>query len=484
MPTLDIDEFTGLDLRRLPSRSSPKTSRVATNLSFTLGKGIETRPGSRTVAVADANSKGLLATKSGLFAVAPAGQSISSNNAALRYLYIGGDSGGAFTQPLGYLQEVTDYELYEAPGGQASYPYVVIKNSSGGIEHHYVDVTPPDSTTPVQTYVSLPFTPSEGLLKLGSRLIAPDNLGGALWFNSILYGARNWTLPEDAGNIPVAKAAPQSRDIIGLSYFRQFAAVMFEDSCQLWAFDENPDNITRVENFGGIGTRYRRGLANVLGDLFYLSIGGFRRLASAAVTGEREEINLGAPIRVLFDELIATGETPVGKFIASRSQYWCAFGGRVAVITFNPASDSKERVQAWAEWEYPFEITDIVESEGKVYVRTTDDEIKELSEEYGDDDGAPISFSCKTQFLASRAKAFAINWQELSVGMSGTAEIRVYYDERDPDAYFSLGRWSGATSAFQSLILDVVSNSVALGFTGTGRWQLDAITLGYQPVRA
>lgn len=477
MKPLILKDFAGLDLRRLPSRSDQRTLRKAVNLSLTLGKGWETRPGSRTIAPLDPRSKGLMATKSGRYAVAPAGQSIASTNPNVAYLYLGGGA-GTETPAEDYYAEVLNTELYEAPGGGASFPYVVVRNRDGNVEHHYTEIQPSSSTDPVTTIVELPFTPSGGLLKLGSRLIAPSNEDGNVYFNAIQGGARDWTTPEDSGFIPVAKAAPQSRDVVGLTYFRQYAAIFFGDSVQLWAFDENPDNITRVENLGGIGTDHSRALANVLGDTFYLSRGGFRRLASAAVVGEREEKNLGAPVRALVDELLSAGAAPVGAWIASRSQYLCAFGNKVLALTFSRGDDE---VSGWGYWEFPFSITDIIEYRGVVNVRTTDNRLVELSEDYEDDDGEPFTFEGRTQFLAKDALPYPYTFSEVAFGMEGSAEVFVYPDDRDPEWSFSLGVWEGLTSPFQRITLGTVSSSVAIGFKGTGRWQLDGLTLLFSP---
>lgn len=478
---ITIDRFTGLDQRRLLSHSDQKSWRTMTNLSLTLGKGVETRPGSRTVATTSSNTVGLLATKAGRYAIAPAGRDIVSDTPELRLLYLGGGPGSA-APAIGYYTELLDSELYEAPGGGASYPYVAVRTSTGDVEHHYGDVTPLTPSDPVSTYVSLPFTPSEGLLKLDSRLVAPSNNTGNLYFNSIQGGARDWTTSGDSGFIPVSKAAPGSRDVIGLSYFRQYAAVFFADSAQLWAFDENPDNITRVENFGGLGTEYRRALVNVLGDTFYLGRGGVRRLASAAVTGEREEVNIGAKVEDLTAALTASGETPIAEWIASRSQYVIAFGNKVLAITYSPSDRKENRVEGWGYWEFPFEITDVIDYQGKINFRTSDHRIVELSEEYEDDDGAPIAFAGKTQFLAKRAVPYAYEFAELALGMQGAAEVFAYPDERDPEWGFSLGVWEGFTSPYQPLYLGVQAASVAIGFEGSGRWQLDAITLSLAPM--
>lgn len=478
MQPLVISEFTGLDLRKSPTRSDKKTLQRLTNLTISLGRSIESRPGTVTRGFLSSSSVGLFPYNGALYSVAPAARGLTSGNPLSRYLYIGGRAAGSYVMPADHLVELTGWELYEAVGGGASYPYVSVKNKDGDIEHHYGDLAAADANAVADTYVTLPATPSAGLLGFDSRLYFPSNETGNLYGNAISGGARDWTTPGDSLFIPIAKAAPGGRDVVAMTYFRQYAAIFFDDSCQLWAFDENPDNLTRVENFAGIGTPYARTAVNVLGDTFYMSRGGFRRLSSAAVTGERKEDNIGVAVESLRKTLIAENPDPVSKWVTSRSQHLTAFGNKVLALTYNLS----DKLRAWGYWEFPFTITEIAELNGKVYFRTGDHRIVELTEDVDTDDGEPILFDGKTQAIGKTVKGFNLTFSEVLVGMEGSARITAYPDPRDPEWGIDLGVWDGVTTADQPMEVGAVSDSLALGFTGQGRWKLDALSLQLEAV--
>ena len=467
---LTIKEFAGLDLRRVNSSSDPKSQRVLKNAYVTNGKGIRNRPGTVAIAQAHPSSKGLFAANGLLYSVAPAGYPAIAQTASpdLRYLFIG-DGGG---YDIDHITALSGSEIIgTTPIGQGI-PYVSILNKKGIYEHHYGDIEPASLTDIPNTLVGLPFAPSAGLLKLASRLWAPSDTSGVVHFSSILQGPRDWEEPADAGFIPVSKNTPGDRVIQGLGYIRDRMIVAFEDSLQMWAVDESPDNITLVEILNGPGTKYERALENVLGDSFYFSNGGFRSLITSTIEGQREESDIGVKIQEITN-LLPTDPEPVSVWSQTRGQYICSFGNTLLVFTYIPS----EKTFGWSEWDMPYSVTDLVESKGVLYCRDTNGVVRKFDDDLTSDDAAEFTWRFQTQFIGQDEKARLWNFTDVGFSMIGEASVYLYPDFRNPDARIFMGKINDSSTPFERMYLSTVAPSVALALEGTGHLQLDSLAI-------
>ncbi len=467
--SISVKQFTGLDLRRVEANSDIKSQKVLRNAYVTAGKGLRSRPGSKIIAKAHSSSRGLFAINGLLTAVAPSGYPAValSQSPALQYMFIGNGTG----IDLDHIVSLSGAETYGQNVVGKGFPYVSILNKEGFYEHHYGDVEPSGPTEVVRTLVDLPFKPSAGLLKLASRLQAPSNQDGTMRFNSIVGGARDWTSPGDAGFLPVARNAPGDRTLQGVSYIRDRMVVAFEDSMQIWALDENPDNMTLVEVLNGPGTKFERALENVLGDNFYFSNGGFRSLITSTIEGQREESDIGVRIQDLTEDL-PTDPEPVAIWSQSRGQYLCAFGSTLLAFTYIPS----EKIFGWSRWDMPYSITDMVEVAGVVFTRDSEHNIREFDDDLNTDDNVPFNWSIQTQFIGHDEKARLWNFVDASFAMSGKAKVYVYPDFRTPDERTFLGEFTDSSTPFERTYISATAPSIALAFEGNTQFQLDAIS--------
>lgn len=467
---LSIKEFVGLDLRRVSSNSDPKSLRVLRNAYISAGRGIRSRPGTVPVAKAHESTKGLFAANGILHTVAPSGYPAiaETQSPLLRYMFIGDGQG----YDVDHISALSGAEVIGTTNVGQGIPYVSILNKNGIYEHHYADVEPAFSGELISTLVDIPFKASAGLIKLSSRLWAPSDLEGTVHYSSILNGPRDWIEPSDAGFIPVAKNAPGDRTIQGLGYIRDRMVVAFEDSMQMWATDESPDNITLVEILNGPGTKYERALTNVLGDAFYFSNGGFRSLITSTIEGQREESDIGVRIQDL-TKLLTTDPEPVSVWSQTRGQYICSFGSTLLVFTYIPS----EKTFGWSVWDMPYSVTDLVESKGILYARDSDNVIHQFDDELTSDDAEDFNWAIQMQYLGQDEKARLWNFTDIGFSLEGVADIYLYPDFRTPDERIFLGKVTDSSNPFERLYLSTVAPSVSIGIEGTGPLQLDAVAL-------
>ncbi len=468
---ISVTEFMGIDLRKTGSTLPLGALIKGSNMQITSGKGVRSRPGTCAIAQLPEESIGLFTVNGQLTTVAPDNYPdvFSAQTPAVAVRIIGNGQGYARDG----LKRVHGVETYGQDSTGRGFPYLSIERTDGVIEHHYLDRAPSFPGDSVETVVFLPYEPSPGLTKLDSRLWAPSDLFGTVQFNSILNGARDWSETGDAGFIPAANQAPGDRRIRGLSHYRNLLAVAFEDSLVLYAVDENPDNITLVEVFDGPGTRFPGTITNVVGDLFYISQGGVRRLRNAAVEGEREESQDALNSIDSLVQALSTSVEPVSIWSPSRSQYLAAFGSTVLVFTHIPS----ESTFGWGVWNLPFEITDWAQDEGRLYARDTENKVHQFSEDFEDDSGVPFEWELKTGFVGRDEKARLWQFVDLGLSMQGTAEAFAYPDITDPEGRDSLGTFTDTTTPFDRIGLWYATDAVAIGLKGQGPFQLDGFSL-------
>ena len=469
---ISIEEFAGLDLRAVSTRADINSFRIAKNLELTSSKGVRTRPGSRIIAQASEFSRGLYAANGVLYSVAPSGYPTvyDTQSTLLKYVFIGDGNG----YDADYLDAVLGFETYNENSVGLGIPYVVTRNKVGIIEHHYYDDIPTNGLDITNTLVDLPFYPGPGLTKLSERLYNGSNADGNIHYCQI-GDPRDWVASvsiDGPGFIPFSRHSPNTQFLQGMTYFRNLLVALFADSMQIWSVDTNQGNISLVEILNGPGTLYERALANVLGDTFYFSRGGFRSLRSASIEGERFESDIGVKIENLSGDLPVDPE-PVAKWSQFRGSYLCSFGNQVLQFKYIPS----EEVFGWTLWELPFTITDIVESGSNLFCRDSDHNIREFSDDLDNDSGVPVDWELKTQFIARTGEAMLWNFVDLSMGMDGEARIYAYPLQEAPDERDDLGVWSGTSDPHERVYLSYTAPSLAIGWAGTGFWQLDAFSL-------
>lgn len=427
MRTFTIDRFLGLDTR--PGRYGEDYPALVTasNVALKSGGAISRRPALRTVASLSSESVGLYARGGRLRSVVPGGQSLQGTGPTeVTYDPIG--DGTAY--PLGVLSRLVDAESYGTHHVFGPHGYVAVKRTNGAIEHHWIKEPPVSAATAVSTKVDLPFIAGEALLKLAEKMWAPSPVDGTVPFSASSVGPSDWSLVGDAGALPAQSHVSGARDMVALTHYRGRLAVFFPDAVQLWNVDPDPELHALEQVLNGPGAILAGSVANVLGDVIYLSRGGFRTLSSATVTGEAAENDIGSKIRTLTD-LIGTTTPAARVWSQTRSQFLCAIGTTVYVLTLIPG----EKMAEWTTWTLPVAADYLVENEGALYLRGGNTLYRLDDTESQDTGGAAITGTIETRPLALGApgkfktvhylvirQTAAASWQLIVDGQAMTAK--------------------------------------------------------------
>lgn len=487
MSEIRIKEFKGLDLRRDPSMADPEAARVASNVYLTSGKNWRTRPGVRLRARLPEETKGLYAAAGVLRTVAPAGYSdifVRQVNGVF-FDFIGDGSRYGRDQ----VDEFINAERFGASVASGGQSYIVIRRkNTGQLEHHYIDERPTTPSDTVDTLVRAPFQSTGPVIKLSEKLWVPSQPNGSVQFSSTQFGPTDWTTPEDAGALPVLANAPGDRTVTAVGFLqrtegavnqRQSALVVFfEDGCQIWGVDPDPLNHYLTAILDGPGTENYRSVANVLGDPVFLSRQGFRSLRISSRAGSMEGVNIGSQIDDLTID-IDPNEVAASIWYDRLGLYLCAVGSTIYTWKYDPFN----KVSGWSTWEMPWGVTDMVDYQGSLWIRTVDDEVYELSPDFTDDDGAPIAFEYETQFNHAGSPGSFKNYRDVMLYQRGAAMVSYRPDPADVDIVQEVYVAEGVTRPHEKIPIQAMTDSVALRFSGEGAWQLDGYTLHYAPTQ-
>lgn len=496
--TQTIGAFVGLDLRRLPSSTTPDKLLVARNVDLKIGGGLSTRPQLRPYATVASNSIGLYAVGTSLRCAIPqpVNASIPQAPPNMRYDVLsngpgpdGGEDGSsgsiikianvAVWQGRPYLSVLretaiggTTYKhehhfgfLLDAipfMGGTAGNEITVTSDIPDSVQvgatvyyaltvldpnHYYITaVDRPTKTitlnsTPLlsgaapifvrpygATVVDLPFAPGGALVLAAEKIWANDISTNDTWFSSTINGPTDWVNPGDAGYLPTSRHVSGAQIIEGFGIYNSQLTVFYNRAMQVWQIGADPATHAIVGNVGGAGTEEPRSVANVMGDVFYFSQGGFRSVRATIVTGQLKEADIGAPIQSLTKGFDPSFEDMVSIWSETRSQYISITGTIAYVYTYSPVSE----LHGWTTWDLPWEVSDVVEVSGQLYFRRAGTaEIYTLDESFVQEPG--FTWSARPAY-ADNGTGNIKHWLSMQLNQSGDSYIYGYDNVRKENA--------------------------------------------------
>lgn len=297
--------------------------------------------------------------------------------------------------PNGVLDRLVAADTYGTDEIYGPNGYVCVSRNDGKPnEHHWLKRPPMLASIPVNTLILLGFVPGNSITKLETKFWVPAPNEGTIRFDSTL-GPDNWDEPDDAGFIPVLTHLSGSRDVLTTNHYRSRLAVFFRDAVQLWQVNADPERILLEQVLNGPGAFLAGAVANVQGDVVYLSDGGFRTLSTATVTGEADAGDIGKEIKSLTD-LIGTSTPAVTLWSEARSQFICCIGTTAYVLTWIAV----ERRVDWTTWTLPVAIEYLVELDRVLYARSGDVLYKFTDGGATDAGGVTITSTFQTNQLA------------------------------------------------------------------------------------
>ena len=402
----------GIDLRKGGAVSDANRLQALTNGYVTTGLAIAKRPGLTLVTTLEPGTKGLVAADGRLHTFYCGAQAISHANPMFRA-----------NRLINGNQAVTEVHYATVFNG---YLYVVVSHAGGGIRHHYLD----NGQATLVSDANCPQTAA--CIKMASKIFAVGNYGDVVRY-SATGNPRDWTSANDAGFLPTGMNAQGDREVNALGIYRKSLVALTPDSAQLWTVDPDPSNMGLEDTVANVGTSYPRTVANVNGDLYFLSDYGFRSITTLAYTNNLSDVDIGSPIDSLVREdlkSLAKMYTPRSFYFYGTGQYVTCIGTRLYVFSVSAAA----KVKAWSLYVVPEEVDAVAQLGQELYIRCGDN-VYRLDPEASTDSGQEFEMFVQIPHMDFQKPGLLKHLMGLDVVCEGECWISVGYDERDPNAY-------------------------------------------------
>jgi hypothetical protein len=466
---LPLQGFKGLDLRLTAEGTEPQYLRVANNVDLGTGGSIKARDQIRPFATVDSTSLGLYVVAGRLRCAVPlSGGTIPVAPPGILYDYFANSTTG---QQNGSL-ELAGAQNWNGNSYLCVKRYVDQASPQYGFEweHHYCIPKLAADLPGTVTKVDLPFTPGPQLYSFARKIWSHDANTNDVWYSSSINGPTDWTNSGDAGYLSVSQQTAGDKILRGFSRYGDKLMLFFSDSVQFWNVFTDPADNELSEAINGVGSINTRSIIDMGGSTVYFSNGGFRTVGAVAVTGEKNDSDIGANIYPETRNVNVSVNTPISVWSPTRSQMLTAIGSIMYVYTNSPQSG----VTGWTKYTLPFVVTDMVENNGVVYMRSGNT-IYQFDSTYTLE--ANFSWIARLAYQHGQTWGVPKSWFCLQAAMQGTTGLRFYVDPRDETKINVGPRVSGSRYGMNKIPLAMVAPSVAPEFYGNTAWTLDALVM-------
>lgn len=464
MGQITFDRFDlGIDLRKGASVSDANRLRQLKNAHVTTGLAVAKRPALTIVAELEAGTKGLFAAFGKLQTFYGAGSVVHAN--PLFQANLVPHSSG----PLA----VTDVHFADVFN---AFIYASVEYAGGLVEHHYLDGTPATHIADV----NCPDT--KACIKLASKIFAVGAGIGDVVRYCKTGAPRDWTTVNDAGFLPTGLNSRGDRSTNALGTYQKKLVALSKDGAQVWAVDPDPTLMKLDDAVENVGTSFPRTVANVAGDLHFLSDYGFRSITTLQLTSNLADVDVGSPIDSLVrPETKVPGVAPKSFYFYGTGQYICAIGNRIFVYSISRTA----KIAAWSEYFLAVPVDAFAELGQELYIRSGDSVYK-LDPESFADDGTQFEVLIELPYMDFKKPGAEKQITGVDVVIEGTAEFSVGFDVRDPDAFTSPVRVRGNTRPGGTIPVECVGTEFALRFRNYDNkpFRLDAVTVYFDVLKS
>ena len=464
MPAITFDKFDlGIDLRKGAAVSDANRLREMKNAYVTTGLATQKRPGLVKIADLEPGTKGLFAAFGKLHTFYGSGTITHANSMfqANKVVY----SGGA--RPVA---SVPYADVFNA------YIYAAIEYDNGTVQHHYLD----GSATTHVADANCPH--SKAVIKIASKMFAVGSGNADVVRYTKTGNPRDWTTANDAGFLPTGLNSRGDRSANALGIYKSKLVVLSRDGAQVWSVDPNPANMsldTIVEN---VGTSFPRSVANVAGDLYFLSDYGFRSITTLQLTNNLADVDVGSPIDTLVRaETKTPGIFPKAFFFYGTGQYICAIGNQLFVYSISRTA----RIAAWSRYFLPSDVDAFAELGQELYIRSGDSVFK-LDPSVSSDDGTQFEVLLDLPYMDFKTPGQLKRIYGADLVMEGSCEFSIGCDVRNPDAYTTPVKVRGNTRPDSMVPVECAGTEFSLRFRNYDNkpFRLDAVTIYYEVLGA
>lgn len=464
MPAITFDKFDlGIDLRKGAAVSDANRLREMKNAYVTTGLATQKRPGLVKIADLEPGTKGLFAAFGKLHTFYGDGTITHANPLfqANKVVY----SGGA--RPVA---SVPYADVFNA------YIYAAIEYDNGTVQHHYLD----GSATTHVADANCPH--SKAVIKIASKMFAVGAGNADVVRYTKTGNPRDWTTANDAGFLPTGLNSRGDRAANALGIYKSKLVVLSRDGAQVWSVDPNPTNMsldTLVEN---VGTSFPRSVANVAGDLYFLSDYGFRSITTLQLTNNLADVDVGSPIDTLVRaETKTPGIFPKAFFFYGTGQYICAIDNQLFVYSISRTA----RIAAWSRYFLPSTVDAFAELGQELYIRSGDSVYK-LDPTVSADDGMQFEVLLDLPYMDFKTPGQLKRIYGADLVMEGSCEFSIGCDVRNPDAYTTPVKVRGNTRPDSMVPVECAGTEFSLRFRNYDNkpFRLDAVTIYYEVLGA
>lgn len=461
MAAITFNKFDlGIDLRKGASVSDANRLREMKNAYVTTGLATGKRPGLSKVATLEAGTKGLFAAFGKLHTFYGEGTVSHANTLfqANKVQY----SGGA--RPVA---DVPFADVFNA------YIYCAVQYDNGSVEHHYLDGS-------AATHIADANCPdTKGVVKLASKLFAVNG-------DTVRYcktGApRDWSAVNDAGFLPTGLNSRGDRAANALGVYQNKLTVLMRDGVQIWTVDPDPTQMKMDDIVENVGTSFPRSVANVSGDLYFLSDYGFRSITTLQLTNNLADVDVGSPIDSLVrPETKVEGVFPRAFYFYGTGQYICAIGNQLFVYSISRTA----KIAAWSRYFLPSSVDAFAELGQELYIRSGDDVFK-LDPNTYTDDGLQFEVLLDLPYMDFKSPGQLKHIYGADVVVDGKCDFSIGFDVRDPDAYTTPVKVKGNTRPAGMIPVECAGTEFALRFRNydSAPFRLDSVTLYFDVLGA
>ncbi len=461
MAAITFNKFDlGIDLRKGASVSDANRLREMKNAYVTTGLATGKRPGLSKVATLEAGTKGLFAAFGKLHTFYGSG-TVSHANTLFQANKVQ-FSGGA--RPVA---DVPFADVFNA------YIYCAVQYDNGTVEHHYLDGS-------AATHIADSNCPdTKGVVKLASKLFAIN--GDTVRFCKT-GNPRDWSATNDAGFLPTGLNSRGDRGANALGIYQNKLTVLMRDGAQIWTVDPDPTQMKLDDLVENVGTSFPRSVANVAGDLYFLSDYGFRSITTLQLTNNLADVDVGSPIDSLVrPETKTPGVFPRAFYFYGTGQYICAIGNQLFVYSISRTA----KIAAWSRYFLPSSVDAFAELGQELYIRSGDDVFK-LDPNAYTDDGLQFEVLLDLPYMDFKSPGQLKHIYGADVVVDGKCDVSIGFDVRDPDAYTTPVNVKGNTRPAGMIPVECAGTEFALRFRNydSASFRLDSVTLYYDVLGA
>lgn len=461
MAAITFNKFDlGIDLRKGASVSDANRLREMKNAYVTTGLATGKRPGLSKVATLEAGTKGLFAAFGKLHTFYGSG-TVSHANTLFQANKVQ-FSGGA--RPVA---DVPFADVFNA------YIYCAVQYDNGTVEHHYLDGS-------AATHIADGNCPdTKGVVKLASKLFAIN--GDTVRFCKT-GNPRDWSATNDAGFLPTGLNSRGDRGANALGIYQNKLTVLMRDGAQIWTVDPDPTQMKLDDMVENVGTSFPRSVANVAGDLYFLSDYGFRSITTLQLTNNLADVDVGSPIDSLVrPETKTPGVFPRAFYFYGTGQYICAIGNQLFVYSISRTA----KIAAWSRYFLPSSVDAFAELGQELYIRSGDDVFK-LDPNAYTDDGLQFEVLLDLPYMDFKSPGQLKHIYGADVVVDGKCDFSIGFDVRDQDAYTTPVKVKGNTRPGGMIPVECAGTEFSLRFRNydSAAFRLDSVTLYYDVLGA